>query len=128
MDVLGQPLIGKAGQHFHSQVDVWYNANPQVWCAMDILNTKFGRRISKVQAFKLFSLKKKGNFLWNDHMLYLMALSDAVGGPHDQVLKSIAKSASPSSELQSVLLADPKSSERRLPYPGRRNRSFRSAE
>ena len=38
-------------------------------------------------------------------MLYLMALSDAAAGCHDQVLESIAKFATPSSESQSVLLA-----------------------
>ncbi|CCI46394.1 unnamed protein product [Albugo candida] len=43
--------------------------------------------------------------LWNIHMLYLMALSDAVGGAHNQVLENIAKFASPSSEFQSVPLA-----------------------
>nr|CCA25736.1 Mitochondrial Carrier (MC) Family putative [Albugo laibachii Nc14] len=104
MDVLRRHLTGKVGQHFHSQVDIWYNENPQVWCSMDRMNTKFGPRISKSQAFKFFSSKKK-NVSWNDHMLYLMALSDAIRGAHDQLLESIAKFASPSSEFQSVLLA-----------------------
>ncbi|CCI42953.1 unnamed protein product [Albugo candida] len=37
---------------------------------------------------------------WNDHILYLMVLCDAVGGAEDQILESIVKFASASRELQ----------------------------
>ncbi|CAI5721439.1 unnamed protein product [Peronospora destructor] len=72
---------------------------------MDRLNFKFGPRISKSQAFKLFTSKKKETVSWSNHMLFLMAVSDAIGGAHDQVLNNIAKYASTSSDFQGVLLA-----------------------
>ncbi|CAI5709707.1 unnamed protein product [Peronospora destructor] len=72
---------------------------------MDRLNVKFGPRISKSQAFKLFTSKKKGTVSWNDHMLFLMAVSDAIGGANDQVLENIVKYASTSNNFQGVLLA-----------------------
>lgn len=105
MDVLGRYLTGKAGQHFHSQVDTWYTENPQIWYSMDRMNLKFGPRISRSQAFKLFTCKKKESMSWNDHMLYLMAVSDAVGGAQDQVLENIAKYACFATDFQGVLLA-----------------------
>lgn len=47
----------------------------------------------KSQVFKLFTSKKKESTSRNDHLLYLMALSDADGDADDQVLESIAKFA-----------------------------------
>uniref|UniRef100_A0AAV1UYM3 Uncharacterized protein n=1 Tax=Peronospora matthiolae TaxID=2874970 RepID=A0AAV1UYM3_9STRA len=93
MDVLGRYLTGKAGQHFHSQVDTWYTKNPQIWYSMDRMNIKFGPRISRSQSFKLFTCKKKESISWNDHVLYLILVSDAVGCAQDQVLENIAKYA-----------------------------------
>ncbi|CAI5720402.1 unnamed protein product [Peronospora destructor] len=105
LDVLGRYLTGKAGQHFNIQVDTWYSENPQVWYSMDRMNLNFGPRISKSQAFKLFTFEKKESVSWSDHMLFLMAVSDAVGGAQDQVLENIAKYASSGTEIQGVLLA-----------------------
>lgn len=100
MDVLGRHLTVKAGQHYHSQVDSWYNENPKFWCSMNRLHTKFGPQILKSHAFNLFASKIGENVSLNDHMLYLMTLSDSVSGAHDQVLETIAMFASPSSEFQ----------------------------
>nr|CCA23978.1 OSIGBa0134J07.9 putative [Albugo laibachii Nc14] len=105
LDVLGRYLTGKAGQHIQSQVDTWYAENSQVWYSMDRMNLKFGPRMSKSQAFKLFTSNKKESVSWSDHLLYLMAVSDSVGGAQDQVLENIAKYASSGTELQGVLLA-----------------------
>ena len=100
LDVLGRHLTGKA-----SQGDTWYAENPQVWYAMDRMNMKFGPRISRSQAFKLFTSKKKDSVSWNDHMMYMIAVSDSVGGAPDQVLENIAKYACSSSPFQGALLA-----------------------
>lgn len=72
---------------------------------MDRLNSKFGLRISKSQAFKLFASKKKGTFSCNDHIMYLMELGDAVVGAHDQGFDNDATFASSLSDFQGVLLA-----------------------
>ena len=66
---------------------------------------KFGYKISRHQVFKLFTSKKKDSVSWKDHMMFLMAVSDAVGGAPDQVLEKIAKYACSPSLFQGALLA-----------------------
>nr|CCA16874.1 AlNc14C27G2615 [Albugo laibachii Nc14] len=72
---------------------------------MDRMNSTFGPGISKSQAFKLFTSKKKESVSWSEHMLDIMVVSDAVGGAQDQVLEYIDKYASSGTELQGFLLA-----------------------
>ena len=65
---------------------------------MDRMKLPFVPGILKSQAFKLLTSKKKNLVSWKDHMLYVMAVRDAVGGAQDQVLENIAKYASSGTE------------------------------
>lgn len=73
-----------------------------------VLNGQIGRKIwptgCEVASFQVVYVKEESDS-WNDHILYLMVLCDAVGGAEDQILESIVKFASASRELQGVLQA-----------------------
>lgn len=104
----GEFVRGKAARYFNSRIDGWWNAHPTLGQVIDKMVDAYRIVYSRKQTIKLFSERKDRRRSWNDHLLYLKALSEATKGGDELILENIVKHAAPESKALIMGQYDPR--------------------
>ncbi|KAE9048493.1 hypothetical protein PR003_g207 [Phytophthora rubi] len=84
-------LSGRAEKYFQQHVQRWWGTQPNLWFIMEQMNAAFHVNISNRQDMKLLSSEKESTRTWNDHFLYLNAVTNASGASPTLVLENVVK-------------------------------------
>ncbi|KAK1940938.1 hypothetical protein P3T76_007644 [Phytophthora citrophthora] len=85
VSVLGSYLRGSAENYFDGMKDQWWDYKPAVQHALDEMELAFNRTITTTQINKLMVRPKSSTSTWHEHLLYLMAVTNATHAPVAQV-------------------------------------------
>nr|CCA22467.1 Mitochondrial Carrier (MC) Family putative [Albugo laibachii Nc14] len=103
LDCLGRHLSGRALTYYEQQVTQWMTQCSSVEEVMDRINEVFRLSITRTQVTRAFTAKNSSGRSWNEHFLFLSAVSEAVGVEDDMLLESVIKYANP--EFKQALMA-----------------------
>ncbi|DAZ92447.1 TPA: hypothetical protein N0F65_000231 [Lagenidium giganteum] len=82
LECLSRNLSGQAGQYYHENVELWWSQMPRVDFVMNRMLDAYRATITMGQAVKLFTSRKDLKRNWNEHYVFLMALSKHVQKAH----------------------------------------------
>lgn len=95
VECLGLYLKGEALAYYNKKFMEWWTQHPSLDYILYRLHEGFTKRIPKSKGMKLMMQRKDTKRSWKEHYLYLIAVSEAIGGAPDLVLENIVTHAAP---------------------------------
>ncbi|KAE9306042.1 hypothetical protein PF001_g12317 [Phytophthora fragariae] len=100
---LDEHLRGRTEKYFQQHGQMWWRTQSSLWFIIEQMNAAFHGNISYQQTVKLLSSKKESTRTWNDHFIFLNAVTSASGASPTLVLENIVTFADP--ELMIAMMA-----------------------